>query len=125
MTVIRQSQLNLIETPGGNAGAALATASRGAQEVSVIKQRQQPGGVNPDHYHDREETLIVLAGEVEVSQGDQADRLQPGDAVIVAPGQPHRVRNTGAVEAEWLLVAPAGVKFFHANGEQASPPWSL
>ena len=125
MTVIRQSHLDLIETPGGNVGAAIATASRGAREMSVIKQRQQPGGVNPDHYHDREETLILLTGAIEVSQGERNDVLQPGDTVIVAPGQPHRVRNTGAVAAEWLLVAPAGIRFFHANGEQASPPWSL
>src|SRR5688572_27785880 len=108
MTVIRQAELDLIATPGGNAGAALATASRGAREVSVIKQRQAPGGLNPEHYHDREETLILLTGAIEVGQGERSDRLQPGDAVIVPAHQPHQIRNAGPVDAEWLLVAPAG-----------------
>ena len=42
MNVIRKSDLNFIETPGANATAGIATASRGAQDVSVIRQRQQP-----------------------------------------------------------------------------------
>lgn len=125
MTVIRQADLDPIATPGGNTGAALATASRGARDVSVIKQRQAPGGLNPEHFHDREETLILLTGEIEIGQGERSDRLQAGDAVIVPAQQPHQVRNTGPDDAEWLLVAPAGIKFFHANGDEASPPWSL
>ena len=44
MTVIRQADLRYIETPGGNYGAAVATSSKGAIDVSIIRQRQAPGG---------------------------------------------------------------------------------
>lgn len=123
-TIVRGAAIAPIETPGGNAGAGLATPSVGATEVSVIRQRQQPGGANPVHSHDREEVMVVLAGTVAVTAGDDAHRLGPGDAIIVPARTPHRVENAGPEVAEWLLVAPAGVRFFHATGSEGSPPWA-
>ena len=124
MTVIRGGQLRDIETPGGNFGSGLATPSRGAGEVSVIRQRQLPGGTNPAHTHDREEVMVVLVGAVTVEVGGETHSLGPGDAVIVPQKTSHRVENAAADPAEWLLVAPAGVRFFHATGEEGVPPWS-
>ena len=124
MTVVRGSELRDIETPGGNFGSGLATPSRGAAEVSVIRQRQKPGGASPAHTHDREEVMVVLSGELTIDMGGEHHPLAPGDAVIVPSGTPHRVENAGAEPAEWLLVAPAGVRFFHMTGEEGTPPWS-
>lgn len=124
VTVVRGAAMSPIETPGGNAGAGLATPNTGAAEVSVIRQRQQPEGTNPAHSHDREEVMVVLAGTVAVTAGDDAHRLVAGDALIVPAQTPHRIENAGPDVAEWLLVAPAGVRFFHANGDEASPPWA-
>jgi quercetin dioxygenase-like cupin family protein len=127
IAVIRGAEIPAFETPGGNVGAPLATPSLGATEVSVIRQRQRPGGANPPHAHDREEVMVVLAGAVTVTvPGDPAEpcRLAPGDAIILPAGIPHRVETAGPDWAEWLLVAPAGVRFFHAGGEEGSPPWA-
>ena len=124
MKVIRGTDLQFIETPGGNFGRAVATASRGATEVSVIRQRQLPGGVNPSHTHDREEVMVLLAGEVTVAVAEEDVVLGAGDAVIVPPRTSHRIENRGSHAAEWLLVAPAAVRFFHEDGQPGSPPWS-
>ena len=124
MTVVHGDQLRFIETPGGNFGSGLATPSRGAEEVSIIRQRQRPGGANPEHTHDREEVMVLLAGTVTVTMAGEPHPLGPGDAMIVPPGTPHEVRNSGPDAAEWLLVAPAGVRFFHSTGEEGTPPWS-
>ena len=124
MTVVHGNKVGFIETPGGNFGSGLATPSRGAKEVSVIRQRQQSGGTNPVHTHDREEVMVVLAGAVTVTVAGEAHPLGPGDAAIIPPRTPHQVENSGAEPAEWLLVAQAGVRFFHATGEEGSPPWS-
>ncbi len=110
--------------PGGNFGAAIATQSREATAVSVIRQRQMPGGANPLHSHDREEVMVVLAGSVTVTVAGQQQSVGAGDAVIVPAQTPHAVTNAGSEPADWLLVAPAGVRFFHANGDEATPPWS-
>ena len=124
MKVIRGTDLQFIETPGGNFGRGVATPSGGAVEVSVIRQRQLPGGSNPAHTHDREEVMVILSGAVTVTVAGEAVALGAGDAAIVPAQTPHQVENTSAEPAEWLLVAPAGVRFFHATGEEASPPWS-
>ena len=124
MAVVRSGDGRFIETPGGNFGRAVATASRGATEVSVIRQRQLPGGVNPSHTHDREEVMVLLAGEVTVAVAGEDVVLGAGDAVIIPPGTPHRVENRSVEAAEWLLVAPAAVGFFHEDGRPGSPPWS-
>lgn len=124
MVVVHGSARQFIETPGGNYGSGVATPSRGAAEVSVIRQRQLPGGTNPAHSHDREEVMVLLAGAVTVTVAGAARALGRGDALIVPPRTLHEVANTGDQPAEWLLVAPAGVRFFHANGEEGTPPWS-
>lgn len=124
MMVIHGDALRFIETPGGNAGCGVATPTHGASEVSVIRQRQIPGGTNPAHTHDREEVMVVLTGAVTVTVAGEPRALSAGDTVIVPARTPHQVENSGADPAEWLLVAPAGVRFFHATGEEASPAWS-
>lgn len=124
MVVVREDSLSYIETPGGNAGAGLVTAARGASETSLIRQRQAPGGTNPAHYHDREEVMLLLAGRVEVTLAGETLELRQGDTLIVPARMEHRIENASDEPAEWLLFAPAGVRFFHASGEEASPPWA-
>lgn len=124
MTTVHGHDLTFIETPGGNAGAAIASPSRGAGEVSVIRQRQQPGGFNPPHSHDREEVMVVLSGSVTIALAEETVALASGDAMIVPAGTSHQVENSGDRPAEWLLVAPAGIRFFHATGDEAHPVWA-
>ena len=124
MNVLRASDVIFVETPGANATAGIATASRGAEEVSVIRQRQQPGGGNPPHAHDREEVMLVTEGTVEVRIGDDVVTLRAGDTLVVPAETVHQLANAGETEAAWLLIAPAGVGFFHANGERADPVWA-
>ena len=124
MTVVHGDELRFFETPGGNFGSGLATPSRGAAEVSIIRQRQRSGGTNPAHTHDREEVMVLLAGSVTVTVAGKHHVLDPGDAVIVPPRTTHQVENAGAEPSEWILVAPAGVRFFQATGEEGFPPWS-
>lgn len=124
MMVIREADLEFIETPGANATVGVATSSRGAEDVSVIRQRQQPGGGNPAHFHDREEVMTVLRGSVSVTLNGEKITLGAGDTLIVPAQTAHQVSNAGDTEAEWLLVAQAGVGFFHASGERTEPAWA-
>lgn len=124
MKLIKASQTEPIASPNGNQGAALATPATGAGQVSVIRQRQQPGGFNPPHSHPNEEVMVQLAGTVAVTAGSASLELGPGDTLIIPAGTLHRVENRGAVEAEWLIIAAAGTRFFHENGEEAHPAWA-
>jgi quercetin dioxygenase-like cupin family protein len=124
MTVVRFDALDLTDSPNGNASAPIATASRGASEVSVIRQHQLPGGFNPSHTHDREEVLVLLGGSLDVTAGDETHTLHAGDTIVVPANTAHQLRNAGDEPAEWLLVAPAGYRFYRESGEDATPAWS-
>ena len=63
-------------------------------------------------HHEKDETIAVLSGEVEIDLGTSADSLRavvlgPGDAVHVPPGLLHRVRAiSDAVLVEASTAAP-------------------
>lgn len=125
MSVVRRDSIAFVDTPNGNAAAPVATASRGgATAVSLIRQRQAPGGHNPAHWHDREEVMTVLAGAVDVTIDGALHTLETGDTIVVPAEAAHQVRNTGSEPAEWLLVAPAGYRFYRTTGEDATPDWA-
>lgn len=124
MVVIRQNEQVPMETPGGNQTSGIATPGRGAQEISVIRQTQQPGGQNPPHYHDREEVLVLCAGQVQVTVAETTVVLCAGDSLIIPAGVLHHLANAGPAPAEWLLIAAAPVRFFRPNGEELFPEWA-
>ena len=123
MLKVRGQDLEASGTEGNFAGG-LATPGRGAREVSLIRQRQAPGAANPSHRHDREEVMVVLSGTVKVTAEEEDIELSAGDALIVPANVLHRIETTGRSEAEWLLAAPAGVRFLFADGREASPAWA-
>ena len=125
MTVNRQTDLHYIETPGGNFGAAVATPSKGAVDVSIIRQRQTPGGANPSHTHNREEVMLIQSGEVTVVLDSGPVTLSTGDSLIIPAGTTHQIENRSADDAEWLLISPAGVEFIKSTGEKGTPPWAM
>lgn len=124
MIIILEKDLHRIETPGRNVSAGIATPSRGAREISVIQQTQQPGGANPSHWHDREEAITVLSGRVAVTTPDETINLAVGDSVLIPAKTLHRLEAIGEHPAEWLLIAPAGIRYLHENGEAGNPPWA-
>lgn len=124
MIIIRHHETQAIETPNGNFGSSLATPQRGASEVSVVRQRQSPGGFNPAHSQNHEEVMVQLIGSVTVSSGDERIELHPGDTIIIPAQTLHRVDNTSTEDAEWLIVSKAGVRFFRETGEEAIPGWT-
>ncbi|HYF62698.1 MAG TPA: cupin domain-containing protein [Herpetosiphonaceae bacterium] len=122
--IVRATDLSPIESPGGNATAGIATPGRGAGQVSLIRQRQAPGGQNPLHRHDREEVMLVAAGRVSLTVGETSAELAAGDAAIIPAETLHQVRNSGDEPAEWLLIAPGGIRYFGADGQEMQPAWA-
>lgn len=54
--------------------------------------RIEEGQYLPEHQHDVEEILLVIAGKCSVSVGDDSAVLGVGDAVIIPPDMDHSVR---------------------------------
>jgi mannose-6-phosphate isomerase-like protein (cupin superfamily)/catechol 2,3-dioxygenase-like lactoylglutathione lyase family enzyme len=81
-------------------------------EVSV-----PPGGGPPPHMHRREEeTFYVQQGTLTVQVGDKTLQALSGDCVYLPRGIMHCFKNTGNVEAKFLVVVtPAGLENFFAE----------
>ncbi len=63
-------------------------------------------------------------GRAPFREGKEDAELSAGDALIVPANAVHQIETVGETEAEWLLAAPAGVRFLFADGREASPPWA-
>ncbi len=124
MIVNNVQSLTSLETPNGNTVVSIATPSLGADEVSVVKQVQQPGGFNPEHSHDHEEVMLMQSGAVTLTVDGVEHVLEEGDTAIVPAEAVHQIANRGEAPASWMLIAPAGIKFFAATGEQMNPAWA-
>ena len=94
-------------------------------EVSV-----PPGGGTPPHIHRREEeTFYLQQGTLTIEVGGKTLIASRGDSVLLPRGVVHCFRNTGSVDAKFLLVVtPAGLEkffeeaFYPAVDRSPSPP---
>jgi quercetin dioxygenase-like cupin family protein/catechol 2,3-dioxygenase-like lactoylglutathione lyase family enzyme len=89
-----------------------------------------PGGGPPPHIHYREEeTFYLTRGTLTIQVGDETLHASPGDSVYLPRGIVHCFKNTGNLEAKFLMVAtPAGLEkffeeaFYPAEDRSAAPP---
>lgn len=57
------------------------------------------------HYHeDMQEIFILVAGEAEMTVGEQRCRATPGDTIIVEPREVHTMRNVGNTDVEYVVL---------------------
>lgn len=124
MIIVRQTDIEMMDSPNGNSSGAIATPTKGATEVSVIQQHEMAGGKNPPHRHNREEIMVMLAGSVSVTVDDQEEILSAGDTLIVPANTLHHLANTGDQTAEWLIISTADRTFVTPDGQVVAPPWA-
>jgi mannose-6-phosphate isomerase-like protein (cupin superfamily) len=75
-------------------------------DLTVIQERIPPGGAEIRHLHRRARQLFyVLDGEVQMELAGELLIMRAGDAVEVAPEQPHRVHNDSSADASLLVVS--------------------
>ena len=93
-------------------------------EVSV-----PPGGGTPPHIHHREEESFYLQqGTLTIQVGRQTLHATPGDCVYLPRGIMHCFKNTGNVDAKFLVVVtPAGLEnffeeAFHPAADRCAAP---
>jgi mannose-6-phosphate isomerase-like protein (cupin superfamily) len=75
-------------------------------DVSIARARVPAGGITDWHrLSGTTERYYILegAGEVWVGQGEPRP-VVPGDVVVIAPGAPQRIRNTGEADLVFLAI---------------------
>jgi mannose-6-phosphate isomerase-like protein (cupin superfamily) len=68
----------------------------GTVNQSLAEASLEPGQTTDRHYHaETEEIYFVLEGEGELEVDGDRERVREGDAVPIAPGAWHQLRNVG------------------------------
>ncbi|MFZ0088961.1 MAG: cupin domain-containing protein [Solirubrobacteraceae bacterium] len=76
--------------------AGLAGTGGRAHAQSLAEASLDPGGETSEHYHPRaEELYYFVAGEGRMRLGRDEAAVAAGDCVVIAPGTPHKLWNTG------------------------------
>ncbi len=76
------------------------------------------GGSIPLHDHDQEEAYVLLQGQALLTAGDEETRVEAVTAVYIPPGEPHGLRNIGAVDVVLVFVYSPGGLVSHWQEER-------
>lgn len=68
-----------------------------ARRQSLAEAALDPGGETDEHYHPvAEELYHFTAGAGRMRLGEEERDVREGDCVVIPPGTPHKLWNTGA-----------------------------
>ena len=73
----------------------LVDRGAGATSVTVLVNKLLAGQRVPEHVHEIEEVLLVVAGRCQVRVGGETALAEAGDAVIVPPNTAHSFEHAG------------------------------
>ncbi len=93
--LIRQDSVKHLERAPGVTVSTMVGEDSGATEISSGITSFAPGTSNTTHFHNAEESVIVIEGEGVMIIGGEEHHVQPNDAAFITPGTHHRIVNTG------------------------------
>jgi quercetin dioxygenase-like cupin family protein len=120
---VRSLSMRRTETPNA-VMTTLASPTQGpTDELSLWRVEMRAGQRGPRHVFDSEQVWHVVAGELDVTIGDQTARLSAGDAAVL-PAKAER--QISAVTAAQIIACGRGGAVVFVPGEDAprgTPPW--
>ena len=129
--VLDPASLSFRERGAGVATVHLATARRGATRILNGITRIAPGAAVPEHFHNCEESVIVLAGHAIAHVGGAAFALTEHCTTLIPAGVPHFLANPSSDEPVlifWTYASVDATRTIVATGrttridEELGPP---
>ena len=98
MRIDRLDRVEPFITKDGSEIRELAgTPTGNSLHQSLAEATVRPGRETEEHYHGvTEEIYFFTAGSGVMKLGDEETDVSTGDTVVIPPGMPHKLRNTGA-----------------------------
>jgi quercetin dioxygenase-like cupin family protein len=124
MPVFRHDELPIREVPRIRTRVLVGPAG-GAESTAVWEQWIEPDGFIPLHYHEVEEVLLILDGEIELTiDGQKSHVCAP--ATVVAPKRViHGLKPCGSSPVHLLAFFPdASPQIFAPDGRLRPLPWN-
>ena len=95
--LIRREEVDSVQRAPGVSVASSVTKEVGATEISSDITTFQAGTSNTTHYHNAEESVIVIEGEGILMINGEENHVRQYDAAFITPGTHHRLINTGEI----------------------------
>lgn len=118
--ILRPSELPMADRGGGARTIPLVTPSIGSTQLLNGITIFGPGAAIGEHFHDCEESVMVLEGDAVAVFGGVEHCLQPGDTTWIPAGMPHYFRNaSSAAEMRifWTYASVTATRTMVATGE--------
>jgi len=98
MRIERLERVEPFITKDGSEIRELAgTPTGNSVNQSLAEATVAPGADTEEHYHRASEEIYVFtAGSGRMKLGDEETEVTAGDTVVIPPGTPHKLWNTGA-----------------------------
>jgi quercetin dioxygenase-like cupin family protein len=93
--VIFHDSIDHAERAPGVTVSGMVGADTGATQISSGITAFAPGCSNTTHYHNAEESVIVIEGQGILVINGEEHQVKPHDAAFITPGTHHRLINTG------------------------------
>lgn len=95
----------------GRSALEIISANTGAQSITLRLAEIPPQGPGaaprgPHHHRDCEECMFVLSGTGRTFADSGEFALNPGDSILIPPGENHVTRNTGTTPLLLLCFYP-------------------
>ncbi|MBM3934661.1 MAG: cupin domain-containing protein [SAR202 cluster bacterium] len=81
-----------------------------------------PGAGAPLHFHESDEIIVVLSGELEVRIGEHTHRVGADHTIAVPPGTPHGFTVSGESDARLYTFFPVSDPFGKTTFLEGTPP---
>ena len=123
MSIVSHDELPFHEVPRIKT-RVLVSDKTGATETAVWEQWIHADGRIPLHYHEVEEVIVLLAGEIELTLGDETSIVRAPATVIAPTRQIHGLRPSTSEEVHLLAIFPvASPKIYAPDGSPRPMPW--
>ena len=91
-----QDRTPFITADGSTIRELVGTATGNAVNQSLAEATVPAGGATIEHFHRiSEEIYLFTSGMGRMRLGDKEAEVRSGDAVVIPPGTPHQLVNTG------------------------------
>jgi quercetin dioxygenase-like cupin family protein len=120
--VVRPADALAFETHGSRF-LSYVSPSRGSRELCAWQLSVPAGLRGVAHRPTREEVLLVLDGELQVTLDGESAALHRGEAVLVPAGSELRVDAGPEGASAWVTTTP-GLEAVTADGGRIRPPWA-
>ena len=109
-TVRLEDRPSFITADGSSIRELAGIPAGNAVNQSLAEATVPPGGATIEHFHrTSEEIYLFTRGMGRMRLGDQESPVRAGDAIVIAPGTPHKLLNTGAGAARAALLLRPGL----------------